>query len=254
MEWLIAAATGLGSLLTTAAVVFRRSLKKGLEAGRARVKHSAVDNQRIIIEAERFRNTETRALPRLKMEVESIERGGGVIREAENLRERRRAAEEEARRAAQSFTTNLDREEGGLARLREAGLLIDSPTGPILDTSRIRPEARKTAAKVGVDIPELAWFRTHGQEEGIGGPLKAPPFTEKDVAEITRNASRPNRIDKDQIRRDEYRARGLDTGHGPLADSPASLAEAVRGRTGPARRISVASARGADGHTPGRSR
>jgi F0F1-type ATP synthase membrane subunit b/b' len=252
MEWMIPVAAALASLLTTAGVVFRRSRAKALQGGEYKVADSVVEADRIRTQATLRRLADERALPQLEAEFESAERGESATRIAHDLLERKKAADEEARRSTQSFNAHIERYEAGLDRLREAGVLIDTPDGPMLDVSRIRPEAREAAARVADKLQQLEWFKVSGLENGFSGPLKVSAFTQEDVESITERASRPDRIDKERIRADEYRARGLVD---PRADSPRSLAEALnqKDRKGLPVRISVLGARRTKEQSPRRS-
>jgi hypothetical protein len=251
VEWLIAAGAALGTLFVTAAVVFRRSLGKARRGGRAKVEHIAKEAERIRAAANRRLVESEIALPRLRVEAESKKRAGTLHRDIDSLRERQRVAEERARRAAQSFNAVPRRHGDLLHRLEEAGLLVHTPTGPMIDTRGLSGRALEVAVSVGRDLQELEWYRENGLKDGISGPLRTPGFTEERAQALREELRRPGRVDEESVRE---RTRLAVSGRDMLADSPASLAEAVRGRTGPARRVSVASARGADGHTPGRSR
>ncbi|MGW8527077.1 MULTISPECIES: hypothetical protein [Nocardiopsidaceae] len=243
MEWLIAAGTVLGSVLTTAAVVFRRSLEKARRGGQARVAHVEAEAERIRAAANRrLREAET-LLPRLRVEVESARRAGTLHRTADDLRARQSAAEERARRAAQSFNTALDREGELLRALRETGLLRDTAAGPVVDASRSPAAARAEAAVVGRHLQELEWYRVNGHEDGISGPLRAPAFTEERATALREGLDRAGRVDETWIRE---RTRGAVSGRNLLTDSPRSMAEAVRGRKGLQRRTGAAGDRGAD--------
>ncbi|RKS06200.1 hypothetical protein DFP74_1824 [Nocardiopsis sp. Huas11] len=250
MEWLIAAGAALGSLVVTAAVVFRRSLGKARRGGRAKVDHIAKEAERIRAAANR-RLLETEiALPRLRVEARSKKQAGTLHRDVDSLRTRQRTAEERARRAAQSFNAIPRRHRDLLHRLDEAGLLVETPTGPMIDTRGLSGRALEVAAAVGRDLQELEWYRENGLKDGISGPLGTPAFTEERAQALREELQRPGRVDEEGLRE---RTRRAVSGHDLLTDAPASLAEAVRGRTGPARRISVTGARGGDDRTPGRA-
>lgn len=249
MEWMIAAGAVLGSLLVTASLVFRRSLAKARRGGRAHVEHVRAEAERIRTAAnQRLREAET-ALPRLRVEAEGARRAGTLHRDAEDLLTRQSAANETARRAAQSFNTALDRHRELLRSLEEAGLLRDTGEGPTIDTGRLRPAARETGASLGRHLQELEWYRVNGQKDGISGPLNTPAFTEEQAASLGGSLDRAGRVDEERIRELTRKAA---SGHDLLAQAPGNLAEAVRERKGLSQRIDAARVRRTGERAPGR--
>ncbi|QKW31928.1 hypothetical protein HUT17_02310 [Nocardiopsis flavescens] len=249
MAWLIPAGMLLAALVTTAVVVFRRSLAKARLGGRAKVELTETEAERIRAAANQRLSRAQTDLPRLRAEVERARQAGTLRRTAEDLEARQSAADARARRAAQSFNAAQERYQELLRRLDGAGLLIRSETGPRVDTTRLRGEALEAAASVGRHLQELEWYRVTGERDGISGPLRSPGFTDEHVAAVGESLG-PDRVDETGIRE---RTREVLAGQDLLA-SPVGVAEAVRNRKGLPRRLAPARARGAEEQAPKRKR
>ncbi|MDE3723168.1 hypothetical protein PWG71_17385 [Nocardiopsis sp. N85] len=249
MEWLIPAGTALATLVTTAAVVFRRSLVKARLGGRAKVELTEAEAARIRAAANQRLSKAQTDLPRLRAEVKSARMAGTLKRTAEDLYAQQGTANARARRSAQSFNAALERHRGLLRRLEESGLLIASEAGPTIDTTRLRGDALEAAASVGRHLQELEWYRTNGERDGLSGPLRAPGFSGEHVASLKVSLG-PDRVDEDRI---HERTREVLAGQ-DLLTPPTSVAEAVRKRKRLFRRDAPAPVRGAGEQNVGRKR